>query len=478
MIKTGSKVVKGVFWVAISRGLFRIFSFAKIIILARLLTPEDFGLMGIALITISLIEAFSVTGIDAALIQKKEGIEKYIDTAWVISIFRGIVLFIIVFFLCPYISLFFNEPQSVSILRATSFIFLIRGFINAHIVYFPRELDFKKQLFIDISDIIPDFCFSVGYAMIFKDVWALVFGFIAGVISKTIFSFLIIRNKPVFKFNLSYAKELSKFGRWVWGSNIVIFLSNKIDSVVSGKFLGTIPLGFYQMAYKVSILPVLEVASVVGPVIFPSFSRIQEDPFVLKNSFMKILKVVFMVAFPLSLFLVLFSSQIVFLILGEKWQPIILSIKLLAIAGFVRAFTGMAGYLFYAKGVPKWNFFMSFCRVTMLFIIIVPLTLKFGINGTSFSILCSNLMLFFVFFYGTRKFLNVRPFEYWKIVVFPLFSAIVVNFMLFVVFKFIQTHNILIFCLFTTLGIAGYGLLIYNFEKDLFRQIIKKEGRL
>ena len=139
------RVIRGGVWVLALRILNRSLGFIRTIILARLLAPADFGLLGIAMLSISTLETFSQTGFQTALIQKKDNIESYLDTAWTVSAIRGLLLFLILFLSAPIIAEFFNSPQAVLIIRVVALSTLLSGLRNIGVVYFQKELEFKKQ---------------------------------------------------------------------------------------------------------------------------------------------------------------------------------------------------------------------------------------------------------------------------------------------------------------------------------------------
>ena len=145
------KVVKGGFWAFTLRGFSRLFGIARLIFLARVLAPADFGLMGTALLVMSTLEAFSQTGFESALVQKTEDIEEYLDTAWTVSILRGIILFVILCLIAPCAASFFDEPAAKSIIRVSGFSILFQAFANIGIIYFHKELEFNKQFTYEFS---------------------------------------------------------------------------------------------------------------------------------------------------------------------------------------------------------------------------------------------------------------------------------------------------------------------------------------
>jgi len=206
------KVVKGGFWVFFLRIVNRGFSLIRLIILARILSPSDFGLMGIALLTMSTLETFSQTGFQQALIQKKEDIKSYLNSAWTVLILRGFILFTILYFIAPYAATFFNSPEAKTIIQVIGFAILLRAFTNIGVIYFQKELEFRKQFIYQFSGTLADFIVAISAVLILKNVWALVFGLLAGNIARCFVSYLIHPYRPHLSKDLGRAKEN---GLWV-----------------------------------------------------------------------------------------------------------------------------------------------------------------------------------------------------------------------------------------------------------------------
>jgi len=231
------QVARGGFWVFALRITDRGLGFIRLIILARLLTPDDFGLLGISLLALSILGTFSGTGFGAALIQKKERTDEYLDTAWTVQIIRGIVLFAILFTVSPLVAIFFNTPEAASIIKVLAFTQLLGGFNNIGIVYFRKELEFHKQFIYSFVSSVVAMLVAISLAFILRNVWALVFGLLAGNVTALILSYIICSYRPKIEFNLAKIKELFGFGKWILGSSILIFLGTHGDDVFVGKLL-------------------------------------------------------------------------------------------------------------------------------------------------------------------------------------------------------------------------------------------------
>ena len=272
-----SKVAKGGFWLLILRMSDNAIGLLKLIIIARLLAPNDFGLLGIAFLIIATLDTFSQTGLDTALIQMKDDIKEYLNTVWSISIIRGFILYGILFISAPYVAVFFKSPESTTIIRVVGITILLRSFTNIGTIYFQKELEFNKHFTCRLSSTIINFIVSIIAVFMLKSVWALVFGQLADCITGVVASYLLHHYRPHFHLDLDKAKKLFEFGKWVFGSSILVFLFTQGDDFFVGGLLGATALGFYQMAYRISSMPTTEISHIISKVTFPAYSKIQDN---------------------------------------------------------------------------------------------------------------------------------------------------------------------------------------------------------
>ena len=264
-----TRVVRGGIWVFALRMTNRGLGLVRIIVLARLLSPEDFGLFGIAILSISVLETFSNTGFKAAIIQRQENTESYLDTAWTVSVIRGIFLFLCLIFSSPYIAEFFNSSQAEMVIRVIAISTLLFGFRNIGVLFFQKELEFNKQFTYELSGTLVELTVAIILAIKLQNIWALVYGNLAANFVRLFLSYLIHPYRPRLKFDMERFRELFGFGKWVLGSGILIFLITQGDDIFVGKVLGVAALGLYQMAYTFSNLPATEICHVISQVTFP-----------------------------------------------------------------------------------------------------------------------------------------------------------------------------------------------------------------
>ncbi len=342
------KIVKSCFWVFAMRISKRLLEFLRTIILARILAPDDFGLMAIALLALATLERFSQTGVQQALIQIKSNVKDYFDTAWIIQIFRGILISLVLFFGAPLISDFFSEPKAVNLIRAVAFSELLKSFINIRVIFFQKKLEFNKQFLFETLGTITDLIVSVILALVLKNSWAMVYGLLAGNFIRLIFSHLLFETRFPTQFDRNKMLPLLKFGKYLFFQSFILFLITQGDDAVVGRYISAAALGIYSLAYKLSNIGATEISHVISSVTFPAFSQIQDNEKKLKKGISSTLELVTLFSIPMSLYLVFFTEPIVELILGKQWLNAVSVIKVLSIFGLTRSIGSSFGPVYRA----------------------------------------------------------------------------------------------------------------------------------
>ena len=382
-------VVKGTAWVFAGKVLSRGMSVAQLFILARLLLPKDFGLFAIVMLALGTLDTFTQTGFDMALIQRRENTEDYLDTAWTVQVVRGFLLAGSLFAIAPLVGWFFDEPRVVPLLRLLCVMKVLEGFTNIGILYFRKEFQFHKQVVYDLMTSTVALAVGVVLAYRLRSVWALVWAAIAGAFTGAILSYLLHPYRPRPHYNAAQAKELFRFGRWMLGSNIVFFLSTRLDPALVGKLLGAGALGVYSMAYMISNRPANETVYLMNPVMMPAFAKLQEDRRRLGSAFLQMFELVMSLAIPFTAFIVLAAPQIVLGLLGPQWTAAVLPLRILAVAGFFLSVNATGRPLFVGSGHPHMDFRMNLIRAIVLAVTVYPLTHLFGVPGTSLAVVLS-----------------------------------------------------------------------------------------
>jgi len=469
------RAVRGGIWVFALRITRRILGMGRTIILARLLAPSDFGLMGIAGLAMSTLDIFSRTGFGTALIQKKEDTDKYLNTAWTISVLRGVVLFAILFFSAPLIAVFFKNAEVTPILKVIAISFLLGGLTNIGIIYFQKELDFGKQFIYQLSRTIASISVSITLAFILRNVWVLVYAMLAGGIVGLVTSYSLHPYRPKISLDTKKIKDLFSFGKWMLGSSIIIFLATQGDDAFLGKVLGVTALGFYQMAFNLSNMPVTEITHVISQVAFPAYSRLQDDLSKLKEAYLKILQLTTFISMPLAAGIFILAPDLTWILLGQKWMPMAPALRVLAISGLIRSVTAVGGALFLGIGKPNEDFRMNVLRVLTLAISIYPLTKIWGITGTSLSVVLAIFATIPVWLKVSMRETNLKLMCIVKALLFPLVSSVVMMMIILIIRHLLVQIELQELILLTISGIFSYLGMSYilqeAFNYEIFIQL-------
>ena len=459
------RVAKGTLWVFISQITTQLIALVKNIIIARVLSPDDFGLFGIALIILSLFDVFTQTGFNAALIQQKEDIKDYLDTAFFVNIMRGFILFILLFFAAPYVSVFFKNTLVTPIVRVVSFTFLISGFANPGTIYFAKELDFKKQFYWDMSRTVTDIVVSLSIVFYLRNVWVLVIASISSSFIKFIVSYLIHPYRPKFRFNKKYASSLFKFGKWVLVSSILIYFITQGDDAFVGKFLGITMLGFYRMAYKFSNMPATQITHVISRVTFPAYSKIQDNLPKLREAFLNVLQITAFFSIPLAGFIFVLAPDFTRIFLGDKWMPMVPAMQVLCIFGVTRSFGATTGPIFQGVGKPSILTKLAVIQLVILIAIIYPLTNKFGIFGTAIAVVIPNIITQIIAGIQVLNIIKCNTSKFIKPLLFPLLSTGIIVLIVAIFIDICKNVNIGVFSVLIIFGAIGYLGMSYLFGR-------------
>ncbi len=351
-------------------------------------------------------ETLTETGINIFLIQEKEELEKYNDTAWFVSIIRGALISGLIFIFAKLIVIFFRSPDAYSLLLLISLVPLLRGFINPAIVKYQKELKFNKEFLLKASIYTLDALVAILLALITRSASSLVWGMIAGVVFEIAISHLFIRPKPKLSLEKAKLNKVVNRGKWITMAGIFEYLFREGDDIVVGKLLNTTALGIYQVAYKISTLPITEVADTVIKVTLPVYVKISDEKARLRKAFTKTMLVVLAITLPIGLILYIFSREVVLLLLGPNWISAVSVLKILAGFGVIRALTITTHPLFLA--VKKQNYLTATTLVGIfgLAITIFPLVGTYGIEGAGLSALIGSILAIPLYIYYTLHILT------------------------------------------------------------------------
>ncbi len=373
--------ISNVSWSAGQRWSIRGLTFIRIAILARLLLPSQFGLVSIATLVLGFLEIFTETWINVFLIQEKDDIAPFLNTAWIISIIRGSLIGLIIILFSPLISAFFHSPASLPIIMTIALVPVIRGFINPSVVNLQKNLLFKKEFAYKLFLFFIDAFSTVILAILTRHPISLVLGMLISAVFEVFISFIYFRPLPKLLWERIKAIQILQRSKWITMAGIFDYLYRFGDNLAVGRMLGTSSLGLYDYAYKISGTPVSEISDVVARVSFPVFVKMNQDPVRLKKAFFKTTLTVCSVSTLIGLGLFVFARPVVLIVLGTEWAPAIPVLRVLSICGVAKSITGSVYPLLLAAKRNDYITWITFVGVMGMGVSIVPLISWLGIVG-------------------------------------------------------------------------------------------------
>ncbi len=394
---------KGLTWIGAIRGLTRSLSFVRIAILARILSPDQMGHFAIATMVLAFLEIVTETGINVFLIQEGKKLEDYVDTAWSVSILRGLLICLVVLVASWPISQFFSSPDALILVQLAAAIPLIRGLINPSIIRLQKDLTFDREFYLRTAILLVDAVVSISISFIYRTPAGLVWGMIAGAILEVILSHLLISPRPQWNLDFSKVNQILNRGRWMTAAGVFNYFFHNGDNIVVGRILSTAKLGVYQLAYSISILPITEIADTFGRVMFPVYSRVASDRARLFRAFTRVTAGITLLVTPFCLLLIFFPENLISFFLGDKWLEAATVLPILALFGGIRAITGSTSSLFLAVKKQEYVTAVTLASLAGLAVTIVPAVSRYGILGASYSALIGSIAAIPVIVYFLSK---------------------------------------------------------------------------
>ncbi len=335
------------------RWTFRSIGMLSTIILARLLTPSDFGIVAMAMIVVGILQVLSYFNVDLVLMQIKKPGRTHYDTAWTFQVLGGLVLSALIAIAAPIGAAYLREPRIVPVIRVLALAVLIDGFINIGLVDFRRELNFHKEFWFTIISKALTFSITVGFAFYLRSYWALVIGSVGGQAIKVVLSYWLHAYRP--RFSLSESSHFISFSKWMVIFHIGNFLVNRFDSIVVGRLAGSAEMGTYHISSEISTMMPNEVVLPLGRALFPGYAKLSEEENVLSGFFLTVLAVLSAVISPIAVGVSVSARDIVPVILGNKWGDAVPLMQVLALVGIPTALIHAIGTFLVARSKTRIN---------------------------------------------------------------------------------------------------------------------------
>ena len=478
MSELKKQTVSGVKWLVSSSFLQKAIQTGATIVLARILGPSQFGLFALAFVAINALGLFKSMGFDSALVQRKDNVEKAANTAFFVIPILGIILYLILVISAPWIGKFLNSQELAGVIRALGIIFVISCLGKVPAALLAKYMKFRQVSIIEIGAAVVYAVSAVTFALLKFGVWSLVYAYILKTLYQNILMFVYSKWIPKFEFDTKIAKEMFHFGKFIFLGAAVWFLKTNLDNALVGKFLGAAALGLYAIAFNIANFGADYFGSKVYRVVFPAFSRIQNNKYDLKQAFLKTTKITSIFAIPFCVVLFFLGGEFIKIIYGPKWIEAIPLLKVLAFAGLFNTLPVGMGSIFNATGNSKAGFWYNFTQVAIFLIFIIPAVRLYGLIGVGAVVVLSSLVAMFSFLPYTMRLVSLKTKEIFSCIKPGLTIATALSVFI-LSYKYLILRNLNIPSLnfyinFSVLIICGLFLSVFSlraFDNNIFREI-------
>ena len=384
-----NKLIKGTAWLSISRLIINSLAMLSTIVLARLLSPADFGLIAVATTMLLVITEVTELSLSAALIRHTAPLQSHFDAAWTLNAVRGVVLGGLFALAGWPVASIYKEPRLVLVMIALGFSVFLSGLVNPRRIMLQRDLIFWQEFVLNVAQKLVGVVVSVAVAYFYKSYWALVVGTLASQATNVIISYTVVPFRP--RITFAHTKELLSFSVWLTAIQIVNTLNWRFDYLFIGKMLGNSALGFYSVGSNLASMPTRETTAPLKQTFFPGFSSIRDDRVRLAAGYQRAQAFVTAVALPAGISAALIADPLIRLTMGEKWEPVIFIMQTLAAVYALQTLGSLVDSLGMAQGKTRLLFKRSLQMLLIRIPVIAAALWFYGLPGVILARVCTGL---------------------------------------------------------------------------------------
>jgi O-antigen/teichoic acid export membrane protein len=417
-----AKVLTALRWTVTARFFGQVLSWAITIVVIRMLSPEDYGLMAMAMVLISFSILINTAGLDAVLVQQRDLQEQGRRQIFGVIIVVNAALFALMVIGASWIADFYREPRLTAVIQVLAFHFVILIFETLPQSQLERDINFKQRSVVELITMFAGSVVTLIFAYADMGVWALVWGALAGTASRVIGFNLIERSLVWPSFSVKGMMSQLAFGGSVTLDRGLRFIFAESDKFIGGRVLGKELLGYYAVASHLASLPIQKLQALINSVAFPAFSRVQSDPLQVGRYLLKASRVLSILAFPVFFGISSIAPELTSLLLGEKWQVAALPLQILSVIMPVRMLMNLFQPLLWGIGRPDVSA-TNFLLAAIVMPIAFTIGVQWGAVGLALAWSCAFPIVFFVSVWRAVAQVNLRLSDFLMTMARPVFAS-------------------------------------------------------
>ena len=378
-----SRTVSGLGWSASTRAATALLQFAVSVGLARLLNPDDFGLIGMVLVVIGFAATIGDLGFGAAIVQRDDISNASLSSVFWFGLAAGGFLTIALILAAPLVAAFYGAPQLQLLTTAMALMFIFGSLQVVQSALLQKSLDFRTRFRIEICSVSVSAVIALVLALKGAGVWSLVALSLSDAAARAVVTWRLVSWRPRLTFSWNAVKKLLEFGRHLIGFNIVVYWAQNVDKLIIGQHLGSIALGVYGVADRLMRLPLTHVTATTSAVMFPALAAVQSNVDVVRRTYLRANRMIAFLTFPMMLGMSTLAEPLVLLVYGEKWRAAIPVVQLLCFAGLAQSVYNTAAWIFLSRGRPDILF-----RLGLLSLLVRLVGVLVGLNWGLLGVAC------------------------------------------------------------------------------------------
>jgi len=478
------QALSGIFWTFLQQFWVQGISFMISIILARLLMPEEFGLIAMIGIFMGVGGILMDGGLGESLIRTKDPDQEDFSTVFFFNLAGSIIVYGIVYFAAPLIAAFFEREILIDITRLYCLIFIFNGFSAVQVIRLTKKMDFKTQLFVKIPSLILSSAVGIYMAYSGYGVWSLVWMALIQSFAQSVQLWFWSKWKPSWVFNMEKFKYHFNFGIKLTLSGLLEVIFLNAYTIIIGKFFTATQLGYYGRASSLKQFPVNNIGAILGKVTYPLFASIQDDDVRLKRVYKQLIQMVVFILAPVLIFLGVLAEPTFRFLFTEKWLPAVPYFQILCVTGILFPIHSYNLNVLKVKGRTDLILKLQIIKKVQV-VLVILVSIQFGIYGLLYGQVFLSLSVFFINAFYTNRFINYSAWEQTKDITPIIFTAAIAGLMVYIEDYYLNSNfDILRILIGGTLGVISYLILCklfridsLNYFKNLINSIRKKKNK-
>ncbi len=370
------------------RWINRLIGLVSIAILARLLLPTDFGLVGYAMVFLAILDQFFMFSFETVLIRDQEATTDRYSTVWTLEIVKGLILSTILVASAKSVAAFFGEPEVEAILYWFAVIPILKGLVNIGTVDFQKNLTLHKDFYFNVTSQFAGTITTLVLAIVLRSYWALVYGSIVHAILRVILSYVMSDYRP--RLCMSEFSRVFGFSKWLLVQNVFSGLNQRLPVIVIGRFFNAQVLAFFNMAMELSTLASQEFAAPIRRALYPGVTKMQHDHSRIADTLKISLGVIVLVGLPATIGIGITAPLLIPAFLGSNWLDVAPIVTVLSLNATTYIFYPNSHVIYYALDKPRITAYISILRICILAPTILLVVPEYGTLGAAWALVATN----------------------------------------------------------------------------------------